>query len=163
MAGAPVRNLGHDAAAAARIGIGGGQRRSGQAFVRGAEVEHQRRQRVGLRRGRQFDLAARSECAPARNQAGDQFADAGQQVLPVGGVITFTLADQGGKQRVAAAFGFACPDQVVPGDKVGKISAGEIGECRFAFAAEAQIEVVQVPVTGEGRQHGGMIAEKAGI
>ncbi len=81
---------------------------------------------------------------------------------PVLGVIALALAHQRGQQGVAAALGFAGPGQVVPGHEIGEIGAGEIAVGCFAFVVEQLIHVVQALVVRERRQHGDVVAAKAG-
>jgi hypothetical protein len=115
-----------------------------------------------LRRRGQLDLAAFGQGAPARNQAADQLADAGQQLATVVGDVAFALAHQPCDQRIAPPLRLAAPGEVIPGHQVGKILGGKITTGAFALRREHLVKLVQALVLGEGRQHGGVVAAKAG-
>lgn len=68
MAGDRIFELRRGARATARITRGNGQLGIRLGFARAGEIDQQRRERVGMRGGRELDLPARCERAVARDE-----------------------------------------------------------------------------------------------
>ncbi len=133
------------------------------ALARGGEIEQQRRKGMAVGRRRQFDLPARLQRPVARHQGGEGAADVGEQPLAVVGREAFALGHQFGEQRLAAALGFAAPGEVVPGQQVGAIGAGQVGERGRPFAHQRLVQLQQPPEAGKRLDHRRPVAAEAAV
>ena len=142
---------------------GVGQWRIWHGLLSAGKINQQRSQRVVMRRGGYLDLPRFGQLAIARNDAGNQFADEIEQLLAVFIAESLGLAHQLRHQGMFTAHALAAPDQVIPGQQVGHILAGQIGQCNLPFRLQAVEQFQQALVCRIGCDHPGVIAAEARI
>ena len=152
--GAVARPDSVDAAGAARIGF---------ALMRGGEVEQQRADGMVVRRAGDLDLPALGETAPARDDIARDAPDHREQRATVGGGEMLALRHQLDDHRMIATHGLARPREVVPGEQVGQVAAGQVVEPSTALRLGETEEFEQPPIRGIGLDHLLVIRAEAAV
>ena len=151
------------ARATARVTRGNRQLGIGFGFARAGEIDQQRRERVGMRRGRELDLPARCERAVARDDTAHQLTHEPHELPAVVRSKAFALGHQRSHQRLPATLGLPGPGEVVPRDQVGEIGRRQIRQRRFVLALDDPEQVVQPLIALKLRDHVEVVAAEAGV